>query len=35
MAAGQAVISTVGHRIFLDADLGDQESATTSLTGTN
>jgi hypothetical protein len=34
MAGGHAVISTVGHRIFLDADLGDQESATTSMTGT-
>jgi hypothetical protein len=34
MAAGQAVISTVGHRIFQDSTMGDQESATTSMTGT-
>jgi hypothetical protein len=34
MAGGHAVISTVGHRIFQDTDMGDQESATTSMTGT-
>jgi hypothetical protein len=34
LARGEAVISTVGHRIFLDSDLWDQASATVSLTGT-
>jgi hypothetical protein len=34
LAADEAVISTVGHRIFLDSDITDQESATTSMTGT-
>jgi hypothetical protein len=34
LARGEAVISTVGHRIFLDSDQGDQDSATTSMTGT-